>query len=68
MSEALAIVSVIIGSISLIFSCAAIAIIVGFKNSTHKIEWRALDSDKINASGEEELNKILEKHLNGFEE
>lgn len=68
MIESLLILSVIISSISLIFSCAGIAIIVGFKNSTHKIEWRTLDPNEIDSSGENELNKILEKHLTDFEE
>jgi hypothetical protein len=66
MNDALMILAVIISSISLIFSCAGIAIIVGFKNSTHRIEWRALDPTI--ADNEQELNSILEKQLQSMEE
>lgn len=39
---AMCIASILLCFISLTLSCISIAMVVGFKNSTHKIEWKPL--------------------------
>lgn len=49
--EAIGLSGLIIGSIALIISCVALSIVVGIKNSTHRIEWQAIDPPDTKSSG-----------------
>lgn len=67
----LVIPSLIMSAISLAVAVAALAMIIGMKLSTHKIEWRPLkiedpllESDKEYKEEQEDESKILEEALN----
>lgn len=60
--DVLSIVSLILSTIALTLACLSISITVGFKNSTHKIEWKPLpvkedDPMKEEAQAEDTLRK-----------
>lgn len=44
---ALSLTAIFLSAVALALSCAAIAAIVGFKNSTHTIEWKPLETAKV---------------------
>jgi hypothetical protein len=47
--------------IAILLSCVAIAVVVGLKNSTHRIEWKTLDT--ANAESPEESEDMDEEGM-----
>lgn len=66
MLDALILASIPLSCIALLISCVSLAVIVGFKNSTHRIEWKTYDpergevSDKTPEVEEEDDDMLLE--------
>lgn len=56
----LVIAFLILSSIAIILSCVSIAIVVGLKNSTHRIEWKTFDPY---AEGSEKTEDIIEDEI-----
>ena len=64
MSLAIQITSIIMSSIALVVALAALAMVIGMKLSTHRVEWKTLEFDKF----EEEATKDSELDLSKEEE
>lgn len=67
MSDAINLVAIIISILALVVALAALAMVIGMKLSTHKVEWKTLDFEKFDenvSKPEEEDEELLEKAKN----
>jgi len=55
--QAIGISALILSLLALIIGSVALILIIGFKSSTHKIEWRTLDEADVQTA--EEIEKAL---------
>lgn len=46
MLDAFILASIPLSCIAILISCISLAVIVGFKNSTHRIEWKTYDPER----------------------